>query len=454
YDVIVLNEVFDEEARDDFVRKLRRKYPAYVAYLGDDAVGTEDSGLMLFSRFPFQHLPQTSHRAEADDVEARNFGANWKDVAFIEYDHDVFPDNWAAKGCGFARIKNSDSKRVYNVAFTHMQASYPEDEDDQSEWLEPIQARSGQLQQIETMLKGTLLAHQFGREDVFLLGDMNIDGDLADPNLGTAGYDRPNLWEWTVAFNNTTLGGFFTDVLHDTWAFEQSRQDRGLTNHYHWGPEYSPNQGARLDYFLRNRKSNENLCVQHLTLAHNLRWGAPYMETGFGPAGNIELSDHIGVNAELNVRTPNCDPSDALIDPPLDGWYTIPMEIPGQAKWLRFDTPGTYSFAAEGAGADFEVYAAKDLTVPVPQYFDETLTFTTRRGETVVGKKFINPDPPLYVKLMMSPRSRTGSMKFIAHRANCRDREEACVLRPHEEFTHTMPGIPVEPDDRFWFEIR
>ena len=35
-----------------------------VAYLGDDAVGSEDSGLMLFSRFPFEALPIDTYRAD------------------------------------------------------------------------------------------------------------------------------------------------------------------------------------------------------------------------------------------------------------------------------------------------------------------------------------------------------------------------------------------------------
>ncbi|MCA9771807.1 MAG: hypothetical protein KC466_05320, partial [Myxococcales bacterium] len=410
-----------------------------------------DSGLMLFSRFPFLSLPKAAYKAEADDVDARNQGSDWKDVAFIEYDYDVFPDNWAAKGCALVRIQNPETDRVYNVAFTHMQASYPEDEDDQAEWLEPIQARFGQLFQIQEMIEGTLNSQNLAREEVFLLGDMNIDGDLADPDLGVAGYDQPNLWEWVQTFNNAS-GGFFTDFLVDSWAFEHPKADRGLTNLYHWGPEYSPDQGARLDYFLRNHKRTEDLCVQHLTKGYNLRWGAPYIDTGAGPAGTTELSDHIAINAELNVLTDRCNPRMAWTNPPKNTFLTFNLTHPGEAKWLRFDEPGTYGFAMKSAGT-FEVYQDQDLTIPVPQYYDETISFMTREGIPVVAPKFINPKPPLFVKVMASPRAATGPVEFVAHKATCQTKEEACALRAFENYAHTMPGVPVAPDDRFWFEI-
>ncbi|MCL4218835.1 MAG: hypothetical protein KJ052_17770 [Candidatus Hydrogenedentes bacterium] len=54
--------------------KLKGVFPHYVSYLGDDAVGSQDSGLMLFGRFPFEPLPVGAYKAESDDVDARNGG--------------------------------------------------------------------------------------------------------------------------------------------------------------------------------------------------------------------------------------------------------------------------------------------------------------------------------------------------------------------------------------------
>jgi len=451
YDIVVLNEVFDEEARDKFVAELGSQFPSYVAYLGDDAVGSQDSGLMLFSRFPFEPLPDGVHRVEADDVEARNAGADWKDVGFIEYDDDVFPDNWAAKGAAFVRIRNPNTPSVYNIAFTHMQASYPEDEDDQEEWLEPIDARTGQFRDLRAVIQESLVAGQLTRENVFVLGDLNVDGDLADTDLGTSGYDQPNLYEWALRFSRP--GSFFTDVLKDAWANEQSPRDRGLTNLYHWGPPFSPDQGARLDYFLRNRTTNDiPTCVQHMTLAHNMRDGTPTIESGFGLAGPDELSDHIGINIDLNLFVPGCDPGSAHT-PPLELPVSGTLQYPGSVQWYRFDEAGTYAFVVDGAGIDYRVYAAADMSTPVPQYYAETITFSPPDANPVTGKKYAFPDPPYFVKVFHRNRAATGTYQLVAHRATCSSMEEACLMFAHRRESQSLPGAPINADDTAWYEL-
>jgi endonuclease/exonuclease/phosphatase family metal-dependent hydrolase len=452
YDIIALNEVFDEEAREKFISKLKETYPSYVAYIGDAAVGAEDSGLMLFSRFPFEPLPNPQHKHDPDYLEASNAGADWKDVAFIEYDEDVFPDNWAGKGAAFVRIKNPTTGRILNVAFTHMQASYPEDEDDAADWLEPIHARTAQLADLRKVIEGSLVSGQLTRESVFVLGDLNIDGDLADPNLGLAGYDQPNLFEWEMHFN--TPGNFFTSIMKDAWAFEHSPKDRGLTNMYHWGPEFAPDQGARLDYVLRNRPSGTNrLAIQHLTLAHNMRDGAPFIESGLGMAGINELSDHIGINADINRWAPACNPTEAVV--PVDGiLFNGTITYPGSMQWLRVDEPGTYAMVLYGDGMDFRVYDPRDLSTPVPQYYDETVTFTDARGKPHTGKKFHLPETPFYIRIFHTDRSKTGTYQFIVHRNRCNSMEEACVLRANEPVAHTLPNVPINADDVAWFELR
>lgn len=456
YDIIALNEVFDEEARETFVSKLKGTFPHYVEYLGDDAVGSEDSGLMLFSRYPFEPLERETHLAEADDVDASNAGTDWKQVAFIEYDADVFPDNWAAKGVGLVRIRNPFTNRVYNVAFTHMQASYPEDEEDLDEWKEPIDARASQLNDIRRILEESLNAGQLSREDTFVVGDLNIDGDLRDPNLGGTACCQPNLYEWVQRFD--TPGQFFTNLMRDTWAYEQSADDPGLTNMYHWGPPFAPETGARLDYILYNRagatSTGNRLAIQHLTLAHNMRDGAPYVESGLGMAGVTELSDHIGLNADVNRWAPLCSVREAAANVTFDVFHGGTITYPGSMQWFRFDTPGTYAFAVDTPGIEYRVYAPTDLSTPVPQYFEETITFMTRRGIQVTGKKYHLPEAPLYVRVFHSDRTATGDYSFVAHRATCASKEEACVLRANEPVTHAAPGIPVNADDTMWFQLR
>ena len=456
YDIIALNEVFDEEARTKFVEKLKGTFPHYVEYLGDDAVGSEDSGLMLFSRYPFEPLVIDTHKAEADDVDAASAGVDWKEVGFIEYDADVFPDNWAAKGVALVRIRNPYSNRIYNVAFTHMQASYPEDEEDLEDWKEPINARASQLGDIRRILEESLNTGQLGREDTFVMGDMNIDGDLTDPNLGGSACCQPNLFEWAERFDST--GSFFTDTMKDAWANEQSPDDPGLSNLYHWGPPFAPNTGARLDYILRNRAgsafSNNRLCVQHLTLAHNMRQGAPYIESGLGMAGITELSDHIGLNADINRWAPNCSVVEALANPAVDVPISGTLTYPGSMQWYRIDTPGTYAFVLNTANVDYRIYDAKDLSTPVPPYFDETIMFQDAAGKPHEGIKYHLPETPFYVRVFSSDRTHTGNYTLYVHRATCTSAEEACLLRANEAVAHALPAMPVNADDTSWFQLR
>src|SRR5262249_7376091 len=58
-DVIALNEVFDEDARKRLVTRLSPHFPHRVEYI-DHGLNLEDSGLMLFSKFPFAPLPKSS----------------------------------------------------------------------------------------------------------------------------------------------------------------------------------------------------------------------------------------------------------------------------------------------------------------------------------------------------------------------------------------------------------
>ena len=454
YDIIALNEVFDEEAREKFVEKLKGTFPHYVEYLGDDAVGSEDSGLMLFSRYPFEALSRDTHKAEPDDVDAVSAGADWKEVAYIEYDADVFTDNWAAKGVALVRIRNPFTQRVYNVAFTHMQASYPEDEEDLEDWKEPIDARASQLDDVRRIIEDSLNQGAIGREDTFVLGDLNIDGDLRDADLGDTACCQPNLYEWAERFDDS--GGFFTDVMKDAWFTEQSADDAGLSNLYHWGPPFAPETGARLDYMLRNRVrgATNRLVVQHLTLAHNMRADAPFVESGLGMAGVTELSDHIGLNADINRWAPYCTPVEASEDPDFDEAINGTITYPGSMQWYRINQPGTYAMVLETPGVEYRIYDAKDMSTPVPQYFDETIHFTDARGKPHEGIKHHLPEAPFYVRVFNPDRTKTGNYTLYIHRATCASQEEACLCRANEPITHALPAIPVNAEDTSWFQLR
>jgi hypothetical protein len=486
YDIIVLNEIFDEDSRAVFVKELRSAYPYYVAYLGDDAVASEDSGLMLFSRFPFVALPLGTHRAEPDDVVASSNGADWKDVAFIEYDASSDSDDMSAKGAAMVRVQNPHTGRIYNIAFTHLQASYPDKEVvalcpdivpgpmgidrrplARAEWGDRLDIRRRQLRDIERVIEESLPPAGSSIEDVFVLGDLNVDGDQADPNLGPAGCCQPNLYEWQRRFDRA--GSYTTDRLKDAWVREHPPRDRGLTNYYHWAispgddicTSFEPETGGRLDYLLRNRPDHDQrkLVVQHLTRAFNLRDGAPFTEGGLGMMGITDLSDHIGLNADINRWAPHANPLEAMLNPPLDAFIPGTITYPGSMQWMRFDAPGTYAFALLPAdsGADFRVYQSTELSVPMSQYFEETISFAigspARQPTLVTGKKFHLPDPPFFLRVFRPVRTETGAYTLVAHRATCTSTNEACVLRANEPIQHSLTAVPQNADDTSWFEI-
>jgi hypothetical protein len=132
-DIIALQEVFDDDAKDAFEQKLKATYPHYVYELDASDLDPLDSGLMLFSRFPFAHLPDNQYKGSDVTEYTKQFGTvkEWDDdIAFIEFDDHSSFDAWANKGVGFVRIQVAAPpySNYINVAFAHTQASYGADD--------------------------------------------------------------------------------------------------------------------------------------------------------------------------------------------------------------------------------------------------------------------------------------------------------------------------------------
>ena len=89
YDIVILNEAFDEDARDVLVEQLKYEYPSYVSKLdyisGLPDVVLEDSGLMLFSRFPFEPLPNDDFMGGENPWDYL-FG-NVTNLHFLDFSH-------------------------------------------------------------------------------------------------------------------------------------------------------------------------------------------------------------------------------------------------------------------------------------------------------------------------------------------------------------------------------
>lgn len=452
YDVIALIEVFSEDARSVLLSKLSSAYPyrieklpkivaplppgilgAVGEFLGDalgivlDMLGIdlpdigEDSGLMLFSRYP---IVKTSFR---------EFTFPSTEAAIL-----AIPDSLAAKGAAYARIFNPITKDTFNLVLTHLQ----ENED---KW---AGVRGDELNQVQALIRSVMTDAMIHKEDIFVVGDLNINGNWIEDGIEAGPPPRDILDdlkrelypECTYHFRNS--GSFFTTALHDTWFYETSTKDEGHT---------SPGR-QRIDYILHNPFDfSTPLRVQHLTKAYNL----------FSITGE-SLSDHFGLNADLNRNAGYCNPRESRHLTPSDGEYiTGELTYPGSMQWYRIDDPGTYSLAVlSSKDIEFAVYKSTDLSRPLGQYKDETTEYTDKSQRKFTAKKHVMVDPPYYIRVYHSARTENGGYTLFIHKHGGVDKDDAIVLVPHKLYPES-PELPavfpegkaINPDDTVWFQF-
>lgn len=451
YDVIALIEVFSEDARSVLLSKLSSAYPYRIEklpkivaplppgilggvgeFLGDalgivlDMLGIdlpdigEDSGLMLFSRYP---IVKTSFR---------EFTFPSTEAALR-----AMPDSLAAKGAAYARIFNSMTKDTFNLVLTHLQ-------ENEEKW---AGVRGDELNQIQALIRSVMTDEMIRKEDIFVVGDLNLNGNWTEHGIE----DIPpkdildNLMreldpEWTYHFRNS--GSFFTTALQDTWFYETSTKDEGHTSAGR----------QRIDYILHNPVHfSTPLRVQHLTKAYNL----------FSITGE-SLSDHFGLNADLNRDAEYCNPRKSRHLTLADGEY-IPGELtyPGSMVWYRVDDPGTYSLAVlSSKDIEFAVYKSTDLSRPLGQYKAETIEYMDKNQRKFTAKKHVMVDPPYYIRVYHQARYVNGDYSLFIHKHRGVDKDDAIVLVPHKLYPES-PKLPpvfkkgeaINPDDTVWFQF-
>lgn len=427
-DVVALNEVFDEDARQRLIDELGITYPHRVEYV-NSGPDLEDSGLMLFSKFPFGSLANPAAVFRDGTVRGTT-----DQVAFVEYDwtNCAHTDCLASKGAAFVKIMNPRPGRTipaWDVVLTHMQAAYEADD-------EYGDVRKEQFSNIQDMIREATRGGE--PTPLFILGDLNIEGEGG---------------RWDVTISDAVAG---TDEwrdfarrakddpdLTDAWATTTSELDLGITNH----------RGSlgdmRLDYVLSNGVENAP-CMQHLTLAY---------------LGN---SDHIAVIANTNRQNDFCSPRTAWQRPPLETHLRSPtgsgdltrIVAPGTMQWFFVELPEAASGAAigttrpfepsTGQGVAIELFAPQDLTNPIPPTSIERFMF----GETVT-QKYVLPRT-FFVRVFSPSPTWTGNYDLFIHELACSSPLEACPLRVNDPRRYDalfVPGTALGPDDTAWFEI-
>jgi hypothetical protein len=465
YDIFVIQEGFDDEFQDRLTDELKCQYPHYVKYIDGDAVHRDisgidvdprfrtpsgfwycgaldgmdlcsDSGLMVFSKFPFVELPAPkSTRISPENVIAMNDAADWNDVAFKEFtvcENAELDDCWANKGVALVRVVHTDGS-IYSIVFTHLDAGGAG---------HSKEVRYVQLGEIKAFIEETLGPTDGINEQIIFVGDLNINGDYTSPDRVSP--VKEHEWERHFASGGSGESIMFYEFLRDTWEFEkhnlaiieQKNRDQGLTA--------SPDESKwRIDYVFRNSLDNAPLCVQHTTLAYNLFTEGPTYETGFGLGGVRPLSDHFGVNADINQPAPLCSSDIAhninLIDfDPTYGTITFDstdtvLWYPGSVQWYVLPDPATYSVYLEGAhGLKYQVYKSTDLTRPVEPYMGLTTEFNVDSQTRYTGNTFVSPNTPLYIKVFHEERSWRGHYTLRVHHNQCTSPEDVCLLLPNQ----------------------
>jgi hypothetical protein len=502
-EVVVLNEVFNPWVRMLLELRLGIEYPHYISRLRGHAVEEDltlvdlaqsqapdwlylfhalpdlpafmdytadpgDSGLMIFSKLPFEPLEgddvidDTACMEEVCEASGRNNGGPLaaKDFAFNVYGACDEEDCWASKGVGLVRVATKHFDTY--VAFTHMQADYPAE----NEFFRDT--RTKQLDDVKATILGAIPEKDVADAFVVFAGDINIVGSDQE------GVQEWSSQEWHDAFDpkseskQNVLDGFFAcgngvdtggavepcrfgvngdAMLSDPIGFRHSPTDDFITN---------DNDDARLDYLAASHGGGR-VCPQYTHIAYDLMADVD--------GGKAWLSDHLPVRGDFNARGDHCSPSTdpQLYDdaqnlhllafgstacapsgpnPACDQDETVTgaqatIIQGGGMQWFMIDQAGSYSIDVDSfdldAGMAYRVYHHSDLSRAI-QPFDE------EEGEW--GVPWEMPDPPYYIRTFATgddgqPDREADNVAYQlqVHQHLCRTPFDACFIGPGRALT-------------------
>ena len=487
-DVVVLNEVFSPEVQKILVNKLSGAYPSYISsihetrkvtianallsiILGPVSVPCQDflslsqttdieatdSGLMIFVKKGLnfaQFNPAANPPYDVTTVKGANMGLPWgskgqiavdtyefsPDLGVLEQGECYLDDCFATKAAAMVRVFNPVTNMVSNVAFSHTQA-----------WNDPpqVKTREEQFKIMARLITSSLTPGEITRQPIYLTGDLNVPGqNKANGKPGS---------EWTRIYNSSqsSSGSFYAcglgpcsfdptttkgSMLTDSWGFETSTADDGITN---------TDDGARLDYFLHNFNlpgtfSDIKMCMQHVMRAYDFE------------AGDV-LSDHQGVRADVNRRAPHCSSNDdagqfgpkpILLDANGNFSFAGNIQFKGSMQWLKLDKntgwgTGSYVFSTS-PGFDFDVYESTDLSQPISMFSKDP------NGRWI---KYALPDRPYYIRVFKkgasgaADRTTTGTYGFSIHENRGITPGDAIAMKPAVANPYPWPQLPFNQPD-------
>jgi len=429
YDIIAFNEVFDDTLRDELLLRLAPYYPYVLEEAWQGAADTshrQDSGLMIFSRFPGDPIDIGMKCNEHSEISVRKLdggdGGNKCDISFWPFSDLDGEDTWAEKGFYWAHFWNPRTNRSISIIGSHTQASYyPVDTE---LFNDEREARATNFKEIYNVIEG--IKKVTDGEDLIFMGDLNVVGDYTGKNSEYMEYFGPS-----GAFRKLNLG--------DMWRDTTSPEDPGYSWDGSAGPtgnmvaNNEPSAQERLDYMITLDASNYDdkhpaPCFQHMQLRRDF-------DGAYG-----DLSDHYGVEAVIGWDSDRCSPIKA--DKNILGGVKGSIGYRGAYQWYRFDKPGTYSLQVYSAdlAVDATVYDVTDLSTPL-NYFEGTGAFPQgdRRRISV-----IDAQGPFYLRIKAHDPLKTGAFKLTLNANQGSSWNDYLALKPDElkagSFSQTLTG--------------
>ncbi|WP_173923353.1 endonuclease/exonuclease/phosphatase family protein [Agromyces sp. Marseille-P2726] len=417
-DVLALNEVFSEDARDVLINRLKPEWPHVIESVHEGDL-EEDAGLMVFSQLPFETLPGGGDRRERF------------------YSDDAGADSWASKAAVLVQVNRPAEHTT--LVFTHLQAAY-----DTEEQYRDI--RKSQLAEIRDLVAEVLGPSPNSWQNVIVAGDLNIRGDLdATSN------------EWFDVFD--TAGDPFGELFADSWIEMRPPAasvdlDKGLTNR-----NRDTQAEQRLDYICRFKTiDGVDLVAHHMGIGHR------------------DTSDHYALEAIIQVRDDHCQPTSAVdIDAagPVAGtsgpsqpttsqaYAVLPtIAVEGGRSWVWVPRPGTYTFH-HSASLLVDVYAASDISRPLTRLDQLSVSDVPAAVQSVYrrfddidgeGSTFVNRSPLLVSMRTKNGDPGSGVLIVLEHLGDTK--ATAIALPPHEDVTVPFPpNQRLGDDDIAWFRV-
>ena len=419
-DVLALNEVFSEDARQVLLDELSGDWPHVIESIHEGDL-EEDSGLMVFSQLPFLTFPDgTVHRERF-------------------YSDDAGADSWASKAAVLVRVGLPAEQTT--LVFTHLQAAY-----DTEEQYRDI--RKSQLAEIRDLVAEDLGPDPVNWQNVIVAGDLNIRGDL------DATSD-----EWFDIFDSP--GDRFGDLFADSWIEMRPPGvsvdlDPGLSNR-----NRETHAEQRLDYICRFRTLDGIDLV-----AHQMR------------IGHRDTSDHYALEAIIQVRDDHCQPSSAVdldvlgptagtsgaAQPRTSLAYVVQVDLAaeGGRSWVSVPRAGTYTFH-RSPSLLYEVYAATDVSRPLERLDQLSIADLPPAVQSAYAEveRRLDPDGSMFVHrepLLVAIRTKDGGpgagvFTVLEHMGDTK--AGAIALPPHQDVTVPFPQHQRLGDtDTAWFRIR